>query len=541
MTSLIVAFLLALFGSFNYGYGPSKSVWELPNLWQYESGHEQGDLSALPATITLKEPAGTEGITLSRTLPNQVPEDAVLTFVSRNACIEIFIEDRLIYSMTTPENTPIGILLGNEMHLVPLPQDAGGKEIAIRYRFSESHDNTYRIPMIHLGSHEAVTYQFYRTVNELIIFSQMCGFFCLFCLFAALFFKIKKVVYPCCSLVLVAIFTLVATTWIVTDSNLLVMLTPSRSAVYFISNLAFMLIPVPLMLFLYTSAHYKRNAYAGLLVLFVLSFIARLVLFFGGIADLESTNIITHILMMIAAATSIILLGREWVLYRKKTILAFFTSFIALGTCLVLSLFLDRTTHELDYAFSFRILLALMMIAMIYELFSQFAAIAKNNIENQLYQKLAYTDGLTGVPNRMAFEDQLRSLSDKPGCETLSIVIFDINRLKFVNDTYGHLAGDNLIKCTARTIQTTFGTHGKCYRIGGDEFAVILKDYSEASLEKKLSDFSIAVNAADVGNPDGLHVAMGYATCSAEGQQFVYRLLAEADKAMYENKAAQRQ
>ena len=89
----------------------------------------------------------------------------------------------------------------------------------------------------------------------------------------------------------------------------------------------------------------------------------------------------------------------------------------------------------------------------------------------------AYRDELTGIYNRRAYEESLNRIrKEVPSEKTIVVTIFDVNGLKEVNDNCGHTAGDELLKGAASTIQSVYGSYGKCYRTGGDEFVAILEE-----------------------------------------------------------------
>jgi diguanylate cyclase (GGDEF)-like protein len=87
----------------------------------------------------------------------------------------------------------------------------------------------------------------------------------------------------------------------------------------------------------------------------------------------------------------------------------------------------------------------------------------------------SYKDKLTGFFNRRAFDDHINRLRDQVPLEDIIVAAFDVNSLKQVNDSFGHMAGDELIKGSASLIQETFAPFGACYRTGGDEFIAILE------------------------------------------------------------------
>ena len=92
----------------------------------------------------------------------------------------------------------------------------------------------------------------------------------------------------------------------------------------------------------------------------------------------------------------------------------------------------------------------------------------------EIMEELAYRDGLTGLLNRMGFNNALK-IAEK-GKHTYTFIMLDMNYLKKVNDELGHITGDLYIKRIASCITEVFVNGESCFRIGGDEFFV-LTDY----------------------------------------------------------------
>ena len=65
-----------------------------------------------------------------------------------------------------------------------------------------------------------------------------------------------------------------------------------------------------------------------------------------------------------------------------------------------------------------------------------------------------------------------------------TLIIFDVNYFKVINDTYGHSFGDEILKVIGKIIKKTYSQYGRCYRIGGDEFAVIIEEEGFSDIEK---------------------------------------------------------
>lgn len=92
-------------------------------------------------------------------------------------------------------------------------------------------------------------------------------------------------------------------------------------------------------------------------------------------------------------------------------------------------------------------------------------------------RRLAKEDNLTGLGNKRAFEEYLTDLQHEAALLENALLIFiDINYLKQINDKFGHSAGDELIIATAGCLRKIFENTAKCFRIGGDEFCVVIKN-----------------------------------------------------------------
>lgn len=125
------------------------------------------------------------------------------------------------------------------------------------------------------------------------------------------------------------------------------------------------------------------------------------------------------------------------------------------------------------------------------------------------------------------------------GRPEFAVVVLDINGLKTINDTYGHDFGDMLIISASRIICKTF-QHSPVYRIGGDEFAVILEknDYDHyPELLKQLQEETDRYNRSARADTQ-VSIARGIAVYNSETDLVFANVFKRADDAMYQNKAA---
>lgn len=153
---------------------------------------------------------------------------------------------------------------------------------------------------------------------------------------------------------------------------------------------------------------------------------------------------------------------------------------------------------------------------------------------------LAYRDGLTGVKNKTAYQESAVRLEEQTrlGRPQFAVVVFDINGLKEINDTYGHDFGDMLIIDACKIICKVF-KHSPVYRIGGDEFVVILEGMDFQHYNDLLIRFQAAVEEFNqYARPDGhISIARGIALYEEETDLTFNDVFKRADDAMYQNKA----
>ena len=152
----------------------------------------------------------------------------------------------------------------------------------------------------------------------------------------------------------------------------------------------------------------------------------------------------------------------------------------------------------------------------------------------------AYTDSLTGVGNSTAYHDKIKEINEQinEGTADFTVVVFDVNSLKELNDNNGHECGDNYIKATAKAIAEVFGI-ANTYRIGGDEFAIVYDNRSEEKLDDLLEKVSANIrkfNQSDKGFDVDLYISYGYSSFEKNKDQLYRQVFARADQNMYENK-----
>ena len=152
-----------------------------------------------------------------------------------------------------------------------------------------------------------------------------------------------------------------------------------------------------------------------------------------------------------------------------------------------------------------------------------------SRLHEQLYY-LSRTDELSGVQNRHALQENYHKYTGK----TLLILMADIDDFKSINDTYGHVRGDGVIRDYAEVITDVF-KKGDCYRFGGDEFLIII-EYEE-TLTHLLTEYAKKTKQLRIAHTNiAPHFSLGYVCGLCEVLEDVQRMIIKADERLYQAK-----
>lgn len=167
----------------------------------------------------------------------------------------------------------------------------------------------------------------------------------------------------------------------------------------------------------------------------------------------------------------------------------------------------------------------------------------KRNLEGEVHKKtleideikgLVQKDPLTGLWNRTYTEEHINEyLTERRHCGVLFMI--DMDNFKSINDTYGHIVGDEILIEFARTLQALTRQNDIVCRLGGDEFIVFLKDVSSHSIISEKAEQILVTLEKRLLTPDGangISISMGIAISPGDGRGFA-ELYKNADKSLY--------
>ncbi|MGD9157742.1 MAG: GGDEF domain-containing protein [Desulfobacteraceae bacterium] len=156
------------------------------------------------------------------------------------------------------------------------------------------------------------------------------------------------------------------------------------------------------------------------------------------------------------------------------------------------------------------------------------------------YQKAAMRDGLTGLYTRGAFDVKIKEAFENftTGKKDFSIIVFDVNKFKQINDTLGHIAGDKVLKKIAECLEESFRKNDFIARYGGDEFIVVIEELSEEMANERIDVFNRNLKKRRfVSQKHGeVKLSVSAGTSKIMENDTIESLIDRADKAMYDSK-----
>jgi diguanylate cyclase (GGDEF)-like protein len=149
----------------------------------------------------------------------------------------------------------------------------------------------------------------------------------------------------------------------------------------------------------------------------------------------------------------------------------------------------------------------------------------------------AILDPLTGMLNRAALMNRVAEVEHQSRLtgEPVAVLVADVDRFKLVNDRHGHATGDTVLKEVAYRLRSELRAYDLAYRLGGEEFVILLLGASPAVTTATAEQLRAAVAGAPIGGID-VTLSVGVATSPAGGPFVWDEVFAQADAALYQAK-----
>lgn len=337
------------------------------------------------------------------------------------------------------------------------------------------------------------------------------------------------------SLLYLGIFTTDLGAWFCLETGSAILLLQNPVFRSYASRILLLLLPIPFIMFV---RHYLKARDRYLCRIFVWLDVAEIavVLFLQltDIRDLTQTLWMTHVMIGLAVLYFIYTICSKF--YHHTTTHALWIC--AIGSIILIgALFSDMYNYyqgAQDIGPAGRIAMLLFIVTLACD--TAFVSLKEIDAGRRaaLYRELAEKDLLTGCYNRNAYHE------DTSRCKKLTNLLlfaFDLNNLKYYNDKFGHNCGDQYITDAAHILRKIFSRYGRLYRIGGDEFCVLIDDHNTCDISHLICCLRKEESIYNASSRNiHLQISCGYAVFDPQTDTDLDALQKRADQNMYENK-----
>ena len=529
--SIAVLAIMAVTTNGYYRKNPfnDASVKELTEGWT----DEKGNLITFPQDADI--PAGTP-YRVSTIVDDFMSQQGYLLFRTDHTFVKAYLNEQEIYSFGKPEKIKIGKTPGSGWQLVSLEDAKTGDLLTVELTSPYTKYAGVVRPFIIGDKSELISYIYWKGVALTII------------ALIPLVVGIGLIVFPVLvtsgelrkKYLQVGITFLILGCWGLTESRTWQIFLYSANY-YWVQMLSFMCFalftPAGVLSLKCMGYAQQEKLYRILLPVDMGIYVLLLILQLTNICDYFNSLWVVHVMMM----SNVVLLGIHFYRGTKQNGMAvrvrgvLFFGLVGVGGVLdLLDFYLwDYFGNGFFCRINFVIILIFCGINATRRAFVAYG----ENVEREVYEKMAYTDTLTGLGNHRKYDFDAKKL--KEGEDTATILYADMNGLKPINDYQGHLIGDKALQIVASVMTEVLGEFSDLYRMGGDEFCALcyqkskqeviaLCDQINEKLEARSSDFNTPIT-----------ISYGVVEYHGKWGDDLSECLNWADQEMYKNKKAE--
>ena len=286
---------------------------------------------------------------------------------------------------------------------------------------------------------------------------------------------------------------------------------------------------IPLIKLYKSYCNFKYHHFIKLVTRFTLiATVGIFLLDHSSIFSIEYSDTVIYIIIFITLLLVTVLSVN---IYREKSITPIFS---AANLILILGIVFGALNECIEL-----IILGILIFSIVstVALVDNFLKEYRNKTLQYMREKLVYKDILTSMKNRQSFEKQLKqddeNINDFNSYWAISI---DLSDIKYVNNNFGYSHGDRLIQNLADSIEDTFEDIGNCFRIGGDEFIVLIKNEPKEKVERYIELFQSVITSYNQLHDIKMITSIGYDSYKYGYDKSIFDLVSRTDYMMCKNK-----
>ncbi len=475
-----------------------------------------------------------ETVWFSNTLPDELPDHYGMTMRGYFCKVEVTVNDKTIYTFGDKRTLPFGCFTGNIRLVIPIDKSYAGQRMVV-----------YVTPIYtqHIDFSEP-KFGFIGDINMTIVYENLfriiVGVFMLtifvLSMGLAVFQSFEKSLLNKRLIGFFAMFVFTVMGWFVCSSDVPQFFSDNNGTVALISYLSLAIMAIPYAGFCECLLPDSKKIMRVLRAIGGFIAITNVFGFVTNFFDPPQILFLSHVYILTVSGVSIFFALKARKRGRDAKLLLFcfaeLVFFVVLG---FLCYFLAPSSGYDGIVFGIGLML------FVFALFGVILYRQVKSIEErkrvEIYKGLAYSDMLTGLGNRTGFDREFERLHEHTPKGTLvTLVMFDLNHLKVINDSFGHQAGDDYIMAMADCLKKVFGRFGNCFRYGGDEFAVVMVNQGGRA-EELVKEFEEELRQFNMRTDNKLSASVGYAELEWNGSEdFEKELFEMADEKLYSDK-----
>ncbi len=524
--TLIIISTLFIFS--NYKLDIQKPT-SLNDGWQYRlNEHEVLPLDTLPTRIEVE---GQNTYKIEIILPLDFNQAQKMLIRTSLANLTVSLEGMELYQVDFEREKTYA----STWHMIDIPQDSDGKTLEMTFSspYRSMRGTINEVSYGDLSSLYADIFSNFGLRLSLGVLTLFIG-----ATLVILSFLFRKEEYH---VIYLGVSAVIFALWLISESRMLQFFIGNPNIIGGLAYIAIALFPAPLALYIKNGLikDHKR-LFDILAALFFTNTIIVIILHFSGILAFFETVPFSLALLVIALIIVLLRFIVEYRTYRLQTTLRALAVFSVLGffaflEVLIFSQSNFRRTSDF-VVIGLGIILLIIFVGYVQFSFKNY----KGSLERKLYEKLAYTDQLTGAFNRFAYFKDVEQMTSSQKHLIKQLVYFDLDNLKSINDTFGHMVGDQVIKQAYVFIKEHFKNDGKCYRMGGDEFVCMFDDKNQSLLQKDIDLFNEKCRAFDEQTDYHFSISIGTSVFDSNESLSISDALMKSDKNMYVQKQAKK-
>ena len=420
--------------------------------------------------------------------------------------------------------------------LAILPENPSGTDLILQYK--NQGDNVFHIGSVLVGRSGEVLQQLFY--NDMFMILSVVTMLIIGVVCAGAHIYLKYLHIQDSRLGSSAVFLILISCWCMLDSSLTQQINGQSPNMGVLSLYCFMALPIPVIHFVRKTENLKQYRRLDILLMAcyvnILCQAALHILFNVNYIDMIA---ITHVLHGMVCVTVTHLLNKEYQQTQNWELLSVLQAVFILNVAAFIEMVIYWGFKSPYYGVILQIGVLAFVIRLLCAILVSMASNIQFKAEAMVYKRLSREDRLTGLGNRRGFDDYFAELeASASSFRNVLLIFLDVNGLKIVNDRFGHRAGDELIIGSARCLSHAFSELGNCYRIGGDEFAVVILN-PEISVQQCAEKLDEAIALHNGNNRWKLSIAWGtsYLRDDRGNLKRTSDWMFEADQAMYAMKS----